>query len=415
MKSGSTTLTLKIPPNVRGRPDGLLVWILPLLVAQQILLAMTYVPPALHGFDDFRQLYTGGYMLRTGHGGELYDYDTQERFEESLIPSGRHFMLPIDHLAFEELLFAPLSLLPYRAAYWVFMAFNGGLVILCAWLLRHRLKLEPAQWKWLLAPLLLLAFFPIARAMEKGQDSVLMLTLLVAALWALDRGKEWMAGLLVGVGLFKFQIVVPIALLFLVWRRWRFFAGFSASAMAAALVSLGLVGIGGIKEYARMLVSMSVRLTSGADIHRYATQPRDMMNLRGLMTALLDGRMSHGSVQFLIAACSVIVLVAAATRRPSLPLAIAAASLVSYHFIVHDGSVLFLVIAAVLWSASFWNSAGGIVLLLAPLCASILGRNYLAAVPLLGVFLLMLRSGSEDGEFAVGVSPSGAESPGHSY
>ncbi len=340
-------------------------------------------------------------MVRTRHAAELYDYGTQQRFEDLLIPVGRHFMLPINHLAFEELLFVPLSLLTYRVAYWVFMAFNGTLLILCVGLLRHRLKIQPDQRKWVSA-LLLLAFFPIPRALEKGQDSIIMLTLLAAALWALDHEKQFLAGLLVGIGIFKFQIVIPIALLFLVWRRWRFFAGFSASTVAAGLVSLWLVGLDGAREYAHMLLSMSVRLTSDVDMLRYGTHPRDMINLRGLLSAIFDGKLPHGYVQFVIAACSVIVLLAAARQRPSLPLAIAAASLASYHFIVHDASILIIVIAGALCSGLVWNGAVAILLLIAPLCAMIPDHGYLAAIPLLGLFLLMLGCVPERGEFSAG-------------
>lgn len=388
-------------PAKRFWPQVLVLRLLPLLVAYQLLLAIIFVPLALRGLDDFRQLYTGGYMVRTGHADELYDYDTQQRFEERLIPDGRHFMLPINHLAFEELLFVPLSLLTYRAAYWAFMAFNGTLLFLCARLLGRRLKIQADQRKWIPA-LLLLAFFPIPRALEKGQDSIIMLTLLAAALWSLDHEKEFVAGLLVGIGIFKFQIVIPIALLFLVWRQWRFFAGFSASTVGAGLVSLWLVGLDGAKEYAHMLLSMSVRLTSDSDMVRYGTHPRDMINLRGLLSAIFDGKLPHGYVQLLIAACSVVVLLAAARQRPSLPLAIAAASLVSYHFIVHDASILIIVIAGALCSGLVWNGAIAILLLVAPLCGMIPDHGYLAAIPLLGLFLLMLGDVPKRGEFTAG-------------
>jgi hypothetical protein len=388
-------------PAKRFWPQVLVLRLLPLLVAYQLLLAIIFVPLALRGLDDFRQLYTGGYMVRTGHADELYDYDTQQRFEERLIPDGRHFMLPINHLAFEELLFVPLSLLTYRAAYWAFMAFNGTLLVLCVKLLGRRLKIQADQRKWIPA-LLLLAFFPIPRALEKGQDSIIMLTLLAAALWSLDHEKEFVAGLLVGIGIFKFQIVIPIALLFLVWRQWRFFAGFSASTVGAGLVSLWLVGLDGAKEYAHMLLSMSVRLTSDSDMVRYGTHPRDMINLRGLLSAIFDGKLPDGYVQLLIAACSVVVLLAAARQRPSLPLAIAAASLVSYHFIVHDASILIIVIAGALCSGLVWNGAIAILLLVAPLCGMIPDHGYLAAIPLLGLFLLMLGDVPKRGEFTAG-------------
>src|SRR5208282_3115986 len=95
-------------PAKRFWPQNVVLRLLPLLVAHQVLLASIFVPLALRGLDDFRQLYTGGYMIRTGHAAELYDYDAQQRFEERLIPTGLHFTLPINHLAFEELLFVPL-------------------------------------------------------------------------------------------------------------------------------------------------------------------------------------------------------------------------------------------------------------------------------------------------------------------
>src|ERR1019366_6973531 len=142
----------------------------------------------------------------------------------------------------------------------------------------------------------------------------IMLTLLAAALWALDHEKEFVAGLLVGIGIFKFQIVIPVALLFLMWRRWRFSAGFAVSSSVAGLVSLWLVGLGGARGYAHMLVSMSLRLASVADMHRYSTDPREMIDLRGLVTAIFDGKLAHGYVQFLVLVCSVVVLLMAARR-----------------------------------------------------------------------------------------------------
>jgi hypothetical protein len=391
----------KTLPAKKFWPHDLVLGLLPLLVGFQMLLAIMYVPQALRGLDDFRQLYVGGHMIRTGHAGELYDNEAQQRFQEAMVPVGGYFVFYITHPAFEELLFVPLSLLPYRTAYWVFMAFNGSLLILCVRLLGRRLKAQPNQWEWLPA-VLIPAFFPISRTLEKGQDSIIMLTLLAAALWALDHKKEFAAGILVGIGILKFQIAIPIALLFLVWRRWRFSAGFAASSVTAGLVSLWLVGLGGAREYLHLLLSMSLRLTPGPDMPRYGIDPREMINLRGLVTAIFNGELSHGHLQFLVAAGSVAVLLAAARHRQSLPLAIAAASLVSYHFIVHDASILIIVIAAALCSGSVWNGAVAVLLLIAPLCAVIPAYGYLAAIPLLGLFLLMLRHVPERSEFTTG-------------
>jgi hypothetical protein len=360
-------------------PHDLVLGLLPLFIGFEVMLWTVYLPLATRGMADFRVFYTLGYMLRTGHAAELNDI----------------------HPAFEELLFVPLSLLAYRAAYWVFMAFNVALLFLCGGLLKPRLKVLSDRWKWLPA-LLILAFIPISRALLIGQDSIILLTLLAAALWSLDHEKEFAAGLLVGLGIFKFQIVIPIALLFLIWKRWRFSAGFAVPSVAAGLVSLWLVGLAGAREYANLLLSISLRRPPQAEMLHYPSNPRDMLNLRGLFFAILDGKLPHDYVQFLIAACSAVVLLAAARQRPSLPLAIAASSLVSYHMFSHDASILIIVIAAALSSESLWKGAVAVLLLLAPLCAVIFNRGYLEAIPLLGLFLLMLGRVPGRSEFTTG-------------
>src|SRR6266849_685405 len=65
------------------------------------------------GRADFRQLYTAGYMARSGHAAELYDYNSQTRFQNAVV-SEADVTLPFNHLAYESLLFAPLSLLSYK-------------------------------------------------------------------------------------------------------------------------------------------------------------------------------------------------------------------------------------------------------------------------------------------------------------
>jgi Glycosyltransferase family 87 len=382
-------------------PHDLILGLLPLILSAQALLWAAYLPAGLRGIADFRQLYSGGYMIRTGHAKQLYNYDAGRQFEEALVPVGGPFMLPINHLAFEELLFVPLSLFSYRTAYWTFLAFNGTLLVVCSRLLRVRLRILSDRWKWFLA-CLFAAFFPISRALTHGQDSIIMLTLLAGALWSLDHESELTAGLLVGMGVFKFQIAIPIALLFLAWRRWRFSAGFAISGVAAGLLSLWLVGLDGAREYAHTMVAMSVHLSSKADMVRYETYPAAMLNLRGLASATLNRLLPQVGVQVIVFLCSAAVLWLAARRRPSLELAITAASLASYHFLPHDASILIIPIAAALCSRSVWNGAVAILLLLAPMCAVIPAYGYLVAIPLLGLFLLMLERVPERSEFTAG-------------
>ena len=191
----------------------------------QLLGWLTFFPSALRGHADFRQLYAAGYMVRTGHASELYDARAQQQFQNALVGNDER-ALPFIRPAYQALLFVPFSLLPYRSAYLAFLAVNLLLLAMAFWLIASTMRNLARIWRGL-PVFVFLVFYPIALALMQGQDSILLLVLLAAALVALDRGREMMAGMLVALGLFKMQIVIPIALLFLLWRRWRFFAGFA--------------------------------------------------------------------------------------------------------------------------------------------------------------------------------------------
>src|SRR5712692_626516 len=263
---------------------GLALGIPAILLGLQISGWIFFIPVITHGHVDFRQLYTGGYMLRSGHARELYDYDAQRTFEDRLV-SPEQIALPVNHLAYEELLFVPLSLLKFRAAYFAFMAVNLALLAVSFRLLRPWMDNLAEVSRWLPAAMFLV-FIPVVVALMQGQDSIVLLTLLAAAVVSLDRGREFAAGFFVGLGLFKFQIVIPIALLFLAWRRWRSSAGFALSGAAAGAVSLWLVGLAQAVVYVRSLFSMSVALNSPLDQYRYGIVPSSMPNLRGLIYGL---------------------------------------------------------------------------------------------------------------------------------
>ncbi len=210
-------------------PHDLFFGLLIFLLLAQAVIWWIYLPLGLRGGADFRQLYTGGYMLRTGHAQELYDFEAQQRFQTQLVPQASRIRLLITHPAFEELLFLPLSWLPYRTAFWIFFVVNCALVWLCLELLKPKLTVLTERSRWF--PLMLVAtFFPISRTILQGQDSILLLSLLSAAYEMLDQERYWWAGFLVGCGVFRYQIVVPIALLYLLWKNWEFVRGFLTSA-----------------------------------------------------------------------------------------------------------------------------------------------------------------------------------------
>jgi hypothetical protein len=397
--------------GARYLPD-LLLGILPILVGIQLLGWITFFPGALlHGHADFRQLYAAGYMVRTGHAGELYNIRAQQQFQDVLVGNDEP-ALPFIRPAYQALLFVPFSLLPYRTAYLAFLGVNFVLLAMTFWLLRLNMRTLFRVWRGL-PVFLFLVFYPIALALMQGQDSILLLLLLAAALAALEHGHERRAGILVGLGLFKMQIVIPIALLFLLWRRWRFFAGFALSAGLLSLISLRVVGFAQTVAFARTLFSVG---TGQAAAHPFPLRLSIMANLRGLLFGLLGSRLPSVWIQALTIAASILVLLWVALAVPgkqktadAFIIAITASLIVSYYLFIHDLSVLLIPIVitldrfiftdtninteitgAVFNRAASWMSAA---LLVAPMCIFLMpGHFYLLSLLLCAFMVILVRS-----------------------
>src|ERR1700681_1919101 len=83
----------------------------------------------ISGRADFRCLYAAGYLVRSGDASHLFDYDAQRSIENAHV-SVEDVALPFNHAPYEALLFAPLTLLPYRWAYVIVLVGNLCLLAL---------------------------------------------------------------------------------------------------------------------------------------------------------------------------------------------------------------------------------------------------------------------------------------------
>jgi hypothetical protein len=383
----------------------LLLGLLPLLFAIQCLGWVTFFPSALRGHADFRQLYAAGYMVRTGHGAELYDYQAQKNAQDSLIGS-EDLALPFIRPAYQALLFVPFSLLPYRGAYLTFLGVNLILLGFAFWLLRAKLANLAAAWS-LLPGFVFLVFYPVSLALMQGQDSILLLVLLGAALVSLDRGREFAAGALLALGLFKLQIVIPIAILFLLWRRLKFTAGFALSGLLLALVSFWTVGLAQTALFVRAM--LSVGGVAGNQIS-FPLRVSIMANLRGLIFELTNSWLSREGARALTVVVSVAVMFAVAmfvtrnlNREDQVILGITASVLVSYYLFIHDLGVMLIPIVLMLnrylganlvddtlTRLTAWTAA---LLLVAPMCIFLMpGHFYLFALPLCAFMVMLMLS-----------------------
>ncbi len=384
--------------------QDILLGILPIIFCMQFLAWLTFLPKALRGHADFRQLYVAGYMVRTGHRTQLYDYAAQAYFQNTLVSNDER-ALPFIRPAYQALMFVPFSLLPYRTAYLGFLLLNLLLLALAFLMLQPRLRGLSRVWPGL-PPALFLGFYPVALALMQGQDSILLLALLAAALVSLERNRDLTAGALAGVGLFKFQIVVPIVLLFLLWRRWRFVKGFMFSAILVGLLSFITSGWAETVVFVHSLLSVGAGLPAVPGEINFPLRINIMANLRGLIYGLASLRVPQRWLQVTTLLLSSIVVISVRARGrqqrggDALVLAITAGVVVSYYLFIHDLSILLIPIVLTLdrfisrngTGEPFGRAAAAIsaLLFVAPMCIFVIPAHFYLVSVLICAFLFVL-------------------------
>jgi hypothetical protein len=296
--------------------------------------------------SDLRVFYTPGYMLRTGQRRDIYDFAAIRRNQEERVAAD-NAAVPFLHPAYEAVAFLPLSFLPYWAAYLVWAAVNCAVLGLIYLLLRPRLANLSALGPQWMAPALLLGFMPVAFTILAGQDSLFLLLVLVAAYRRIE-SSELQAGVLLGLGMFRFQVLLPIVLLFLLWRSLKFAVGWALCSAGVVAVSTAITGFAAQMQYARLLRQMG-GISTWLLIRR-------MPNLRALLAVCGLG------IVPLVLLCLLILVIAAvigtkqnASQR--LLLAISVSALVTYYLFLHDLSILVLPLLLVMNEAvarTYW-------------------------------------------------------------
>ncbi len=274
-------------------------------------------------------------MVRTGHGAQLYDYEETRQIQNERV-SWSDKALPFIHLAYEALLYVPFSFFSYQTAYFLFLAVNFGFLAWAYSLMKPYLLSLVEIWPYLAAALFV-CFLPVTMTLMEGQNSILLLVIIILSLRNLHRGNDFWAGILLGLASMKFQYVIPIALLFLVWRKWKFLGGMAISACAVVAISVWLTGVTGFVSYLHLLGNMSARFSSQTGMH-LGIRPELMPNLRGLIYAVGGGPSAVATAVTIFLSAG--LLLWAATRPPSLSLAVLAALLVSYHQTFTDATLL---------------------------------------------------------------------------
>ena len=311
----------------------LYLWSLLLL---ELIICLGFRSSIRSGAIDFRGYYTAGHMLRTGQAALLYDYPTEQRLQNTLVAPAQ-FTLLFFAPPFAALPFALLSFAPYLWALLLFGLVNLALLALAVRVMRPHLRALTSRWRPTPA-LLFLSFLPVGLTLVMGQLSIALLLIGCLAFSLLESEQPLLAGLVFSLALIKLQIAIPVALLFLLWRRWRFTLGFLLGTALLTALSAAIIGPHNFPSYLHSLTHTSA--LAGTTLQStVGIGPRRMANLYGLFFTLTPT--NHLAI-VLTAIASIALLAWAATRRPSFPLALIIALLVSYHLYPCDLTILLL-------------------------------------------------------------------------
>jgi Glycosyltransferase family 87 len=200
---------------------------------------------------DFLHLYTLGSLALEYRGADLYNMNAQAALAAQRIPdaSGIRY-LPL-YPPQVSIFFAPLARLSYARALISWLIFNTLIYGLCAFALwRCCTNLRGEGW---CVFLLAIAFPPFFHLIAWGQTAGLALACFTVAFLALRSDRNILAGFALGCLIFKPQLGLAAAGIFLSMRAWKVLAGAIAAAAAELIAAWLFYGVAPLREWIHVL------------------------------------------------------------------------------------------------------------------------------------------------------------------
>jgi len=337
--------------NQPQRHRGFKLFFIPVLFFSfvgQVAVVLTQLDDIRAGYFDFVLYYSAARIFNEGKGAELYDLRVQREYQKGFGVAKNDRDLPFNHLPFELLALLIPAKFSFPAAHLIWAVLN--MLLLAIVLLRLFPFIETGN-RSLLA-LMMFAYFPTLTALKMGQDSVLTTFLLAETYGSLKRRRYALAGALLACGLYKPQLVLPIAGIFFLHRRWSAALGFLGTGLFLTALSLAMVGRDGLLG----LFSLWMPMTQRGNV----VWPELMINLRGLVYMILSLCDWSEATNLVTVAMSVLIYGLTLRMWPSetdergpdfdlrFALALAMTALVSFHLYSYDSAFLIIPLALTL-------------------------------------------------------------------
>jgi alpha-1,2-mannosyltransferase len=200
---------------------------------------------------DFLHFYTLGMLAVEHRGGDLYDMNAQAVLATQRVPGAAGIRyLPL-YPPQVSIFFAPLARLSYGwalAAWWMFSGLLYGICCYGVWRMCPQLRAHGRT-----VALLAAAFPPFFHLIAWGQTSAIALAVFTLAFFLLRERREFLAGLVLGCLMFKPQLGLAVAVVFVAVSAWKIVAGALLSAGAQLSACVLYYGMGPLRVWLRML------------------------------------------------------------------------------------------------------------------------------------------------------------------
>ncbi len=209
-------------------------------------------------YPDFAHFYAQGCLVLRYPASEFYKPEIQGKVQQEIFGPMLYGgnVMPFIHPPFLLALLVPLACLPYDQARTIWVLINLGLLPLVASLF-FRISPNSLGKTKLTVFLASLAFYPFVVCIWQGQMSLLVLCFLTLSYFSLRTGRDFRAGVFLGLAFVKFQLVYLIVGLLLLKRRFNALRGFALSFGLLALISALWLGQAGLESYLSLLMRMS--------------------------------------------------------------------------------------------------------------------------------------------------------------
>jgi len=289
-------------------------------------------------FQDFLPLYASAQMIAQGRSRELYDDRAIAAEEFQIIGQQSAVRLPNLYGPQVALLFVPLSRFSFPLATRIWVALCLVLYGGCVYAV---VKMCPSLAPYsTIVTVAAAAYPPLFHSFVRGQLSALVMACFAAAWLAFRSDRDWLAGIALGLLIFKPQFLIAVPLVLLLARSWIAFATIAASASAQLVLTWAWFGSPVMRAYFDALRYVP-RWIGSVEL---SLAPIQMHSLRSFWSLLIPWPQAAFAL-YLVSSIAV-VSIAAATWKSSSPLALRfaaltlAAALVNPHLFVYDLLVL---------------------------------------------------------------------------